>query len=266
MNRRDLLTKSGAAALIVTSTGLSLPARAGTVAGFGGSTEITQILNNVQLLGAGIQQGLTAARTLQGVVQRALQIQQQFQQLQTMLRNIETLPQRIWRDIEQDFLTLKSGYDTSLGLSWTRADIDDAIRDRFTPFEQYEANPLNTQQFAAKYRTITRDTQVTAADILEAANSSVETIEAETRAFKRLQAQSNSEEGQSKLLQIGHDIAAMQYNNGIQLRNLMADNNKAMVAFESHALEIENAERAQRDRFFTDRVDGTSTLPASGTP
>jgi len=260
MNRRQLLTKSGAAAVVV-SSGVSLPAYAGTVAGFGGSTEITQILNNLQLLQSGISEGVTAARAIDSVVQRATQIAQQFSQLQTMLHNIESLPQRFWRDIRADFQELKNGYDTSLGLAFTRSDIDDALRERFTPFEQYENAPLNVSEFAEKYRKVSRDTQVTAEDILNASNMSVESIDEELQNMQRTLDQSALATGQTQLLQIGHDIAQKQYENGLKLRNLMADNNRAMVAFESHALEIENAERAARDRFYTDLPDGTPNTP-----
>ena len=58
--RRDALILM--AGSVPAATLISPAARAGTVAGFGGSTEITQILNNVQLLGTVGNTALTAGR------------------------------------------------------------------------------------------------------------------------------------------------------------------------------------------------------------
>ena len=77
------------------STMVMSTANAGSVAGNGGSTEVTQILNNVEL----IQQ---SAQMYQEVQQTLMQVQMAQQQL----KNLMAAPQQLWGQAQQELTSL----------------------------------------------------------------------------------------------------------------------------------------------------------------
>ncbi len=128
-------------AAISMSNGLAF---AGSVAGFGGSTELTQLLNNVELIGQSAQMYLQVQNTIT-----------QIQHSQQQLKNLIAAPQMIWSNahgelqqlaqlvaqgqalgytlgnIDQQFATKYPGYSTSLGRnfqqsshSWVQTSLD----------------------------------------------------------------------------------------------------------------------------------------------
>ena len=83
-------------ASLVTSLIFSAPmARAGSVAGFGGSTEITQLANNIELVQMYLQQAQAYATQLQ-------QWNTQIQQYQNMITNTLNIPNQIWGQITNE--------------------------------------------------------------------------------------------------------------------------------------------------------------------
>lgn len=83
MNKRILLT--------CCLLGLSSVADAGSVAGFGGATEITQILNNIELVNQSAQMYQQVQQTLQ-------QVMMEKQQLQ----NLIAAPTQTWGQAQQE--------------------------------------------------------------------------------------------------------------------------------------------------------------------
>ena len=81
--------RKAAIALISLFAAVSLNARAGSVAGTGGSTEITQLLNHVEL----ITQSSNTLNTVRNTLQSAMSLQQSLQQLDpSTLANLSGLP------------------------------------------------------------------------------------------------------------------------------------------------------------------------------
>lgn len=258
MDRRSLLI-GGASGVILTAAAIPTTARAGTVAGFGGSTEITQILNKFELILNAARSGATAAATATRVAQGTVQVAQQLQQLQTMIDNTVSLPDRLWADVQGSFNQLKTMYDQTVGLSWQRANVDDVIRNTFLGYEEYKTANLNTAQLSARFSTIADEVQETANQVIRASNMDMSELESDIANLTSIKGRSTSFANRNRLLQVGHEIAALQVENGYKLRRAINDQNVAVLGFQKAAKSIEEAERFERDRFFTEKSSAPTT-------
>jgi len=138
------------------TTALTLPSRAfgGTVAGFGGSTEFTQIANNIQLLGNVGNTALTASRMFQNLVNQATQIYNQIQAYGNMIQNTLTLPDALFRRLQQDFESLYDIFGTGVGLTGQGIAADREISNRFMTTPEYIDSGLNQAQIETRFRQL----------------------------------------------------------------------------------------------------------------
>lgn len=151
--RRETLILIGSA---TTAPLIITPANA-SVAGFGGSTEFTQIANNIQLLGNVGNTALTAARTATSLVNQGLQIQNQLRAYANMIQNTLQLPGQLWEQIKTDIGGIFDMVSMARGISYRQANIDQAVRDRFWSVEEYKTSALNRAQFDQRFRDITTE-------------------------------------------------------------------------------------------------------------
>ncbi len=98
-------------------------AQAGSVAGNGGATEVTQILNNVQL----VQE---TAQTYQQIQQLA----QQLQYMQAQMQNLTAAPQQIWGQAQQDLSQLTQLVSQSQGLAYTAGNLSQQFQQEYPGF------------------------------------------------------------------------------------------------------------------------------------
>lgn len=148
--RRETLILIGSA----TTAPLIVTPASASVAGFGGSTEFTQIANNIQLLGNVGNTALTAARTATSLVNQGLQIQNQLRAYANMIQNTLQLPGQLWDQIKTDIGSIFDIVTTGHGISYRQASIDEAVRDRFWTVEEYQSSALNRAQLGQRFRNI----------------------------------------------------------------------------------------------------------------
>lgn len=148
--RRETLILIGSA---TTAPLIITPANA-SVAGFGGSTEFTQIANNIQLLGNVGNTALTASRMAASLVNEAQQIRNQLLAYANMIQNTLQLPGQLWDQIKTDIGSIFDMVTTAHGISYRQANIDQAVRDRFWSVDEYQASALNKAQFDQRFRDI----------------------------------------------------------------------------------------------------------------
>lgn len=98
-------------------------AQAGSVMGNGGATEVTQILNNVQL----VQE---TAQTYQQIQQLAQALQYDQQQLQ----NLVQAPQQVWGQAQQDLAQLTQLVSQSQGLAYTAGNLSQQFQQEYPGF------------------------------------------------------------------------------------------------------------------------------------
>lgn len=125
---------------LIIISGLSLfngMAIAGSVAGFGGSTEITQILNNVEL----VNQSALIYQQIQQTLQQVLMEKQQLQ-------NLIASPIQNWGQAQQDLAALADLVAKTGALTYAGGNIDQLFKQKFPGY----ARTTGTSNFGAKYQ------------------------------------------------------------------------------------------------------------------
>ena len=194
-------TQTAIAALAV-MVAILAPARtwAGSVAGVGPATELTQIMNNVQL-----------------VHQYAQQVQQyatQLQQYQNMITNTINIPAQIWGQVQLDLNGLASVARQGQALAYSMANIDTQFK---ATFKGYHV-PAN---YPAEYQTWSRTTLDSLKNALEAAGLQSQQFATEEGVLRQLRAMSQGAGGQMQAIQVGSQIAEQQVQQLQKLRQLV---------------------------------------------
>ena len=187
-------------ACTITALLLAAPTgRAGSVA-TGPASELTQILNNVQL-----------------VHQYAQQVQQyatQLQQYQNMITNTINIPAQVWGQVQADLNGIANVARQGQALAYSMANIDTQFK---ATFKGYHV-PVN---YAAQYQSWSRTTLDSLKNALEAAGLQSQQFATEEGVLAQLRVMSQGASGQMQAIQVGSQIAEQQVQQLQKLRQLM---------------------------------------------
>ncbi len=177
------------------------PSFAGSVAGFGGATEITQLANNVELVNLYLQQVQSYAT--------------QLQQYQNMIQNTLNIPAQVWGAVEADLMGVANIVKQGQALAYSAANIASQFENTFKGFT------FTGTDFKKEYRDLSRKTLDTLKGALMAANMQSNQFATEEMTLKQLRAMSQSAQGQMQAIQVGSQIAEQQVQQLQKLRQLM---------------------------------------------
>jgi len=177
------------------------PSFAGSVAGFGGATEITQLANNVELVNSYLQQVQAYAT--------------QLQQYQNMLTNTLNIPNQVWGNIQNDLMGVANIVRQGQALAFSASNIASQFEATFKGFS------YSGVDFKREYRDLSRKTLDTLKGTLSAANLQSQQFATEEGVLIALRAMSQSAQGQMQALQVGAQIAEQQVQQLQKLRQLM---------------------------------------------
>ena len=182
------------------------PALAGTVAGFGGGTEYTQILNNVQLANS-YSQMLTNYTT-------------PLQQYQAQLKNLERgSAGQIGAEVPGIMKGIGTIMSATNSIGGTMASIDSNFASTFK-------SPL-AQNFADRFKSLTTTSTATLGASASAAGLQRDTMEAETAALNKAFNEVQATDGTVAAVQKLGAINAQQVQQTQALRELIAAQNVA---------------------------------------
>ncbi len=175
---------------------LTFNSNAGTVAGFGGSTEITQILNNVQLMQQYGQQVVA-------VQNQITQIANQLQMYQNMINNTQSLVGNPFQSAMQTIMQLRNVINQATSLSYTIGSVDTYFTQMNPNYATlFQGNNYATQQQV--WRTSVLDhTKAT----LKASNYTISNMQNEAQLVNQLNNASRSTTGQVAAIQASSSIA-----------------------------------------------------------
>ena len=197
------MLKTTLIAYLVTSFIFSAPmARAGSVGGFGGSTEITQLANNVELVQSYLQQAQAYAT--------------QLQQYQNMLTNTLNIPNQIWGQITNDLSGLANLVRQGQALAYSSTNIGSQFQSTFKGF-QYPAG----FNYKTEYKKWSNTTMDTLKGALESAGLQSQQFATEEAVLSQLRSMSSGAQGQMQAIQVGSQIAEQQVQQLQKLRQLM---------------------------------------------
>jgi P-type conjugative transfer protein TrbJ len=178
---------------------------AGSVAGTGGSTEITQILNNVELVNQSAQMYQQVQQTLQ-------QVMMEKQQLQ----NLIAAPSQSWGQAQQELAALADLVNKTASLSYAGGNIDQLFK---TKFPGYAKTAGNTN-FGNKFYDSMKVQLDGLNSALQAAGLQSSQFANERMAIQQIQSMSAGSPGSLQALQAGNMIASQQIDQLQKLRQL----------------------------------------------
>jgi P-type conjugative transfer protein TrbJ len=212
-------------ALVLALCQISAPAYAG--GGLtGGATEITQLMNNAELITQ--------------VTQLAEQIVNQITMIQDMIYNTLTIPDQLFRDIKGVYSKVKGIIDKTQGLAYNLANLDDELKRRFKSYTDL-SSLSQISDFSSEYKNIVGTQMETVRSTMEAIGVSFEElVNDDASALEELQNKASSAKGRNELIQATNQLLGFLAEDAMKLRQLqMMQAQMAGTAYE--------AERAQSD-------------------
>ncbi len=246
-NKRIFISFIAASALTLST------ANAGSVGGFAGATEFTQIANNSQLAaqyGKQLQQYATQIQQYQTAVQ---QFTNQVQSYKLMLQNIGTLPSSQWSQFTQSVNKMRQIMDNTAGMTYTAANYDQMFKQMYPGYQKLldsgNVDPTSV------YKSLSKQTNSTVNDALKQLNLSQADLENDQSTMRELQNVSQSAQGQLGAIQAANEIALHQTNTLKKLRQtmMMQANMQAQAMAANQAKE--DAARADFDNFNRRKVN-----------
>lgn len=226
MNRKQFITLALTSALTVAAP----LARAGSVGGFGGSTELTQLANNIELVQSYLQQVQSYAT--------------QLQQYQNMVTNTLNIPNQLWGAVQADLQGVASVVQQGQALAYSAQNIGTQFQNTFKGFS-YPAG----FNFKTAYQDWSRATLDGLKGAFEAAKMQADSFATEEGVLQGLRNQSQSAQGQMQAIQVGSQIAEQQVQQLQKLRQLMMVQMQAQNSYMA-AQEQKDAARTQAQEDF----------------
>lgn len=219
-------------------------AQAGSVAGFGGSTEITQILNNVEL----IQQAAMMYQQVQNTIQQVKYMEQQLQ-------NLVKAPQMVWGQAQADLQQLSQLVAKGQALGYALGNIDQQFADKYPSYNGVALK--NNFQGASKTWTQTSLDSLKSA--LSAAGMQSNQFATEQMAMDSIQNIASSAPGQLQATQAGVMVAGQQVQQLQKLRQLF------MAQMQAQNAVLAQQATAQQAEIDTANSHFTKYTPSAGT-
>lgn len=181
------------------------PAFAGSVAGTGGATEVTQ-WQNMGLLSKQLSEQI---RTYEQMVQS---VQTQLQQLDQLRMQGKTLSDGQWSNAIESLRTLNQVVQGSQGISYAMQSADQQFQARYpgyqdTMIQQMRQNGQVPIGFAQRSEQMSNGVIDSSRGALAAAGYQASQFESEDALLRNLKAQSNNAVGQMQAIQAGNQIS-----------------------------------------------------------
>jgi len=211
-------------------------AYAGGGAVTGGAREITQLMNNAELI--------------KQVSQLATQIQNQITMIQDMIYNTLAIPDQLFRDVRGVYSKIKGIIDRTRGLAYNLANLDEELKRRFKSYKDI-LSVTQVSDFSYEYRKI-MDTQMeTVRSTMEAISVSFEElINDDASALEELQRKAQSAKGRNELIQATNQLLGFLAEDAMKLRQLqMMQAQMAGVAYETERAKTDLSNKRIEDFF-----------------
>jgi len=227
----------------------STPLSAGSVAGFGGATEVTQILNNIELANQYVLQ----------ISQYQQQVQQyinQFNSYKMMLMKIGKLPQKQWDQFTKNIDGLKRSLEFGTALSYTSGAYTSDFNKLFPGFEKhYAAITSGNMNFEETYKTLNNSTRDTVNGALQSLGLQAEDMDDDEVTMKELELLSQSAKGQLGAIQAANAIAVHQSHTLKKLQKTIMTQANMQGAYMATKNEKQAIYEAKRAAFNSNRFE-----------
>lgn len=197
----------------------------------GGATEVTQILNNVELLLSNVQ--------------LATEVKTTIDQLQTMYTNLKKLQDFVNNGdaVIAELTRLSEVIQVGQALAYDANNLSQMYAERFQDFEQFaEMTTKNKGKRDEtwekdRYQKWSRQNLDSVHSALKAANLQSKYFYTEAEAIKEIERKAQNAEGRDQLLQAGIEISALQANQMIKLRQMIASDMQMQANYQASLID-----------------------------
>lgn len=221
---------------------------AGSVAGTGGSTEMTQILNNIELVHQSAQMYQEVQNTLQQVTM-----------MQAQLKNLIQAPQMVWGQVQADLQQLTQLVAQGQALGYALGTIDQTFA---TQFKGYTTSLKSN--YGAQSKQWTQTSLDSLKSAVNAAGLQSSQFASEQAAMDSIQNISAGSPGALQAAQAGVMVASQQVQQLQKLRQLFMAQMQAQNAYLAKKEQQEANDRSTMDAHFTEYTSGSPTFHSGG--
>lgn len=239
---------------LVTGMGLSKVSavHAGSIGGFGGATEITQILNNSELL-------MQSAQMYEQVQQTIMQVQMAQQQL----RNLINAPQMIWGAVKGELQQLTRLVSEGRALGYALGHIDETFKSQFKGYVNQVKGDLS-RDYKGQSREWIQTTLDSLKSALKTAGMQSEQFATEQSAMETIQSIASSAPGALQAAQAGVMVASQQVQQLQKLRQLFMSQMQAQNSYLAKQEQQQANDRSTMDSHFLPYNAGTPGFQSRG--
>jgi type IV secretion system protein TrbJ len=243
MKKRPWLVRAATGAVTVVAFAVTSicppPARAGGPLPF--ATEITQLLNHVELIDQYLRQVQMVAN--------------QLSQIQNMIRNTTVNPSQIFGTVAQDLTTLGNAVQGGASLAYSMGNLDSQFTQRFPGYQ-----PIGTN-YGAQYSMWGQTSLATISGTLRGMGLQSSELQSEQTILAALRLRSENPIGMSDTVAVGNQFAEQEVEQLQKLRELMLLDLQSKQAYQAYSLQDQLSTHANADNFF-----GESQINRNGTP
>jgi P-type conjugative transfer protein TrbJ len=243
-----MVKRTGFAVLSVLAFGVFSAGIAGAGGGMtGGATEITQKLNNAELVAVvknGVQQAQNQIRQIANEIEmitnQVMMIMNQVTMIQDLVKNTLSLPSQLYGEIMKSVDAVKNVLSKTQGVAHTLGDIEGLFKSSFKTPAQMSTNMKTTTDFQNEYAAIQKTQRETIRSSMNAVGVVYDHYTTDADLLKQLQNKAGSAEGRNQLLQMELQLMAFSSRQLLRLQEL------SMMQMTNYGTALE-AERARED-------------------
>jgi P-type conjugative transfer protein TrbJ len=236
------------AKIAILALALTSPAQAGTVMGNGGATEVTQILNNAQLM-AIFQNGTSQLAQLSSMLDNEItQTMQQISMVQNQLQDLASMGNQImtpYNQVSGALGKLQGLVSRGQSLSYTLQNLDQQFSQLYPGFGNYGSSGT----YATQYKGWSQASMDGIKGALQAQGLQASDFATEQSTMDQLNSMSSSANGTVSAVQAGNAIAAQQVVQLQKLRQLQMEQFNAYAGYLSGQQAKQDAEAEAMGKF-----------------
>lgn len=206
----------------------SRPANAQFFGGF--ATEVTQLLNNIQLVDQYARQGQQLAEELKHTAD--------------MIQNSQVLPSQVFGPIASDLNALAVIVQGGQALAYSQSNADVLFQSRFPGYG------YRPSSYYSDYQNWSQTSLDTTRGALRAAGLQSQQLQNEQSVLTALRGMAASSGGRMEALQVANQIAEQQVQQLMKLRELMLVDLESKGAYQAESVQKEAASEASVEQFF----------------
>jgi len=239
-------TKTRSIALIAS---LFLVSKVFAGAAAGGASEVTQILNNVQLV-------MQYAKQVEQYTTQLSSLTQQIQQTETMLQNLQQLSPTQWSMFSRNLVSLKNLVQQNQAVTFAAANVDQQFSAMYPGYSsQYssagQSSSSRNSTFTSEYQNINASTRANTNGALQSLNLQMDDFTDDATTMSLLRDQSQSADGQLKVAQAANEIALHQTEQTKKLQWTLMTQANTEAAWIAAQNEKDTMQRALSERRIT---------------